>query len=229
MKMGYGRTAVIVAGTVGLLGSMVAPAQARRDGGPIAIGFKLTAPVSPGALDEPAGPRRAFPFLGACGYGHGSPAGPRLEPGASGDTVVLPNRRNGRATIFDSSSPVSLGEHDTLFLQDVIPWKLRLVRHGDNLSLCNDASRFEVLIERHYCRLGRVSDDDLKNNEIEVFIFNKARVIWLTDKLYAHHLNVPHVILPDEEAEEGSPLPEWTVRPFSVVMPEWGRPESCGN
>ena len=154
-----------------------------------------------------------------------------ILPGGGGDTVII-GGANKSIRIFDSSSPVTMDEHDRLILPDVLPGKLRRLRAGDHLVLCDDAQRFEVMIENHFCRgPGSLSTVDTPNNEIEAIVFPKAREIWLTDILYAQYRKSPKQFALGKDFEgftAGQNSRQWRIRPFSSALPNWLRPaRSC--
>lgn len=147
----------------------------------------------------------------------------RIQPGGGGDRVIL----NGaaRIVIFDSSSPTTAEEHDTIILRQAHPTAYHFQRVGADLLICATAYWQEILIVRHYC--SDATAEPPWNNEIEEITFADAGETWLSDEIYdglgdgEEYPGVErirdHYRVEADRAELAAK--GWRVRPFREVLP----------
>lgn len=159
-----------------------------------------------------------------CGFGYG-PAASSAEPGGGGDTFELPGEyRNSHHFMYDSSSPVTLAEHDRVVLTTMHPRDIVLKRIGDSLALCVSTTNYELFIKHHYCRVSALSAQDTSNHEVEEFRFIAAGEIWLSDVLYEAYQKDPSKLADVDASDDTPPPSQWRVRPFREVMPDYAMP-----
>ncbi len=185
------------------------------------------------ALQGPAAAeRRPASMLSYCGFGTG-PADSSIEPGGGADTLVIGDAGPVYHFVFDSSSPVTLMEHDRIIFEAFLPDDLRLERIGDNLAICHAANRYEMLIEGQYCGGRSLSTMDWPNHQIEEIVLVAAREVWLADVLFAEYRMNPGALPPlERDPTTGATTSRdgWRVRPFSQVLPDAGVPAtSCAQ
>lgn len=181
--------------------------------------------MSATVLDASARERRPAALQSYCGFGHES-ATSAAEPGGGGDHVVIDDPEGVYTFIYDSSSPVTLDQHDRVEFRRIGPAELRLLRVGDHLVICHDARRFELVLDSQYCRATAPSEADVPNNEIEELIFVDAAEIWLSDTLFDEWLRDPGRFPPVGGApyEDKPASAQWQIRPFRSILPEAASP-----
>jgi len=154
-----------------------------------------------------------------------------ISPGAGSDTVIVAPPK--RLVLFDTSSPTTAEEHDTIVLRWTHPTGYRFRRVGPHLLICGTVYWTEILLIRHYCFDATVEPH--WNNQFEEIAFPHARETWLADDIYdalgtnQEFPGVERIRDRYEFKEHAKAAAEgWRVRPFREVLPlAWFAATSC--
>ncbi len=147
----------------------------------------------------------------------------QFYPNGGGDLVTLGGP--ARIVLFDSSSPTTVQNHDTIVLLRAHPSGYDFVRNGADLLICGRSYWQELLVIRHYCF--NATAEPPWNNQFEEITFPHARETWIADDLYdalgsdkdfpgAERVNKVYRI---KKEHARSAAEKWRVRPFRDVLP----------
>ena len=147
-----------------------------------------------------------------------------VHTGGGGDQIGMAQRNN--AIFYDSSSPVTIKEHDFLTMRKMHPSEFKFLRHEHSLIICSNLYEIKLLLVRQYCYSAAGEKSPAWNNQFEEISFPGAREVWLEETLYqatqkstSSALNIIKKHYKEDIKIPLRELKRWKFKPFESTLP----------